>query len=464
MAAVLLTLAFALGSCSSSSVPKPDAGAVPRDAGALDGAMESAATVDATLDAAADGAAESGPAADGAGEAGAADAAMDAGLDSGETTTIDGGHDAAPYDGGPTHTPFPVVRASMPAPFVLSHPQIVTVTFSDDANATTLQSFGAWVPTSGWLSTVGADYGVGAGTGVAAPLAFPADSSLGDAGATNLLVDQSSLVAFLQARIADHSLPFPEAPSGSAPFGDTLYVVNYDPSHAVLGTSAAGGAHYCAFATNTGPFGTAANPGFGFAVVQYSAANLQDQIVASHEIIEAATDPCGTWGYRGTATDAWTFIGDEVGDMCPGQYLRDPATGFYCQRAWSNSSAASDADPCVPAPPRAYQNVSPSPDAVQSVAAGQSEIIALTGWTSSAGAPWPLAAATEASPGIAGCTFDPMPTLSATQVGDGQTVQLTLTVPSGTPSLCTGIIRVSSGTTTMALGKPPFWPIAVHAQ
>jgi hypothetical protein len=97
---------------------------------------------------------------------------------------------------------------------------------------------------------------------------------------------------------------------------------------------------------------------------------------ASHEIIEAATDPflTSTSGFYLNFNDAnvipWNNLaGGEVADMC--QDLtglnQDQAGegGFVVQRSWSNAQAAAGHDPCVPAAARTnpYFNVAPASSA-----------------------------------------------------------------------------------------------------
>ena len=40
----------------------------------------------------------------------------------------------------------------------------MAITFADDTNATDEQNWVTWVATSDWLTEVGKDYGIGAGT------------------------------------------------------------------------------------------------------------------------------------------------------------------------------------------------------------------------------------------------------------------------------------------------------------
>ena len=53
----------------------------------------------------------------------------------------------------------------------LPHPQLVTITFANDARASTLESFAQWIVGSRWLAAVGSEYG-DAGFGIV-PLAIP---------------------------------------------------------------------------------------------------------------------------------------------------------------------------------------------------------------------------------------------------------------------------------------------------
>ena len=93
-------------------------------------------------------------------------------------------------------------------------------------------------------------------------------------------------------------------------------------------------------------------------------------IVASHETIEAATDPfLVAWNYTDDAHAAWTYITEgELGDMC-----EFASTAFYIptdmkfaiQRTWSNAAARDGHDPCVSEPEVPYyQAVPDQPDPV----------------------------------------------------------------------------------------------------
>jgi len=80
---------------------------------------------------------------------------------------------------------------------------------------------------------------------------------------------------------------------------------------------------------------------------------------ASHELVEAATDPepivpGGGFGLTDDNHFAYAlFKGGEVGDMCEleGDSLQyhPPGYAYWVQRMWSNSAAAQGMNPCVPA-------------------------------------------------------------------------------------------------------------------
>lgn len=87
---------------------------------------------------------------------------------------------------------------------------------------------------------------------------------------------------------------------------------------------------------------------------------------ASHELVEAATDPFYESDPAFASADAdhgvWTLatVG-EVSDLCELEpQAQSRALGpFMVQRSWSNAAAAAGHDPCVPAPDGPYFNALP---------------------------------------------------------------------------------------------------------
>jgi hypothetical protein len=399
------------------------------------------------------GTSDSGAPDAGARDAGASDAGGDAGAvdsgasDSGEPDAgeMDAGPlDASVPDAGAAHAAFADIATSVQPPTTIAHPHVVTITFADDPNAATLQAFDDWLVTSNWLLTVGADYGVGLGTNVNIPMTDTAVYARNDGGIPS---------AYLKSKILDGTLPAPELAADGGQFGPTLYVVYY-PFGVPAVQVGTGGVHAC---DNPYVYDGGFNPNYQYAVIGNDNTLETLEIAGSHEIIEAATNPCTTQGYKSLsprATDPWGWLGGEVGDECLGflQYTQDSATGYFLQRVWSTTAAAASQDPCIPAPAGPYFNVSPSPAGVQTLPAGQTATFTLTGWSNAAVAPWTVTAM------WIGGSFNPSPQLSAGTLGAGQSLTVTLSVPAGAQSSQYGMAAIFSGPDQF------FWPLVVVAQ
>jgi len=112
-------------------------------------------------------------------------------------------------------------------------------------------------------------------------------------------------------------------------------------------------------------------------------------MAASHELIEAATDPYPpTTVINGAGyilinySSPWTFIPGEVGDLCVGTNYVE-SSGYMVQRIWSNTAAAAvpHGSPCVPQASYAYFNVWNDVNDTQSVSPGQMITYHLTAWS-----------------------------------------------------------------------------------
>jgi hypothetical protein len=260
---------------------------------------------------------------------------------------------------------------------VLQAPKIVTVTFPGDTNAAQLEAFGATVTNNSWWDTVRKGFcdpgsttsclGDGpTGTKVeltTAPGASYTDSSTGQT--------PSSLQAFIQGLIPS-AIPQPDAQT---------ILVFYFPSTTTItldgqaSCSVFGGYHNSMVVGGTR---------FAYAVVNECppmtgttrTALEETTFEASHEILEAATDPAQILtanggeqvGYYLNLNDPsilpWNAVaGGEAGDLCL-DFLglgQDATTegGFTVQRIWSNAAAAAGGDPCVPGVADTYFNVAP---------------------------------------------------------------------------------------------------------
>jgi hypothetical protein len=278
--------------------------------------------------------------------------------------------DAAPLDvtlpDGITHAVPPIVDYWNGG--VVHHPHIVTVTFPGNPDAARLAKFGAEVTNSPWWQAVSAGYCespgdpatcVGTGTdGGAYVLPFaPAEHYL-DA----MNDGTGDLQPLLLDAIAAAQLP--------EPVTETMYLV-YFPS-GVSVTMVMDGVHSESCQT-FGAYHHALRVGGTramYAIMPHCPGFDLDTITvaASHEIIEAATDPwsIATSQANGQATgyaltpynnDTQTWLrtqlgGGEVADLCndfTGAQTDRVAMGeFTVQRSFSNVSAQAGHDPCVP--------------------------------------------------------------------------------------------------------------------
>lgn len=376
-----------------------------------------------------------------------------------------GAEEGAPAEGGDADAGFmEAPHAALPqvpsggGP-VIAAPKIVTITFAGYSEDATMKSFGDWIAGSSWLSQVGQDYGVGNGTHAAhVVLQMAAPTAPTDLD-TQALIEQ---------KIGDGTLPSAfdadgGSDAGSGVAGGYLYVLFYPQ-----GTTAGGflgGPDTCAdlgggqfiggyhWETQSGAYHVpyAVVPTCSDATGVEKAADLEAS--ASHEIIEASTDP---FPYTSTAyaltdpNNPWTYTDGEVGDLCEGQTVQQAA--FTVQRVWSNAAAAAGTAPCIPAPAAGFYDVSPSPNTTQIVAAGASVTFTLTGFSTAPMPPWSLQA--FAGQG----TFVPTLVLSTSTIGNGQTATLKVTVPSTATSQGYASVFVSC---SRAAGDFNYWPVAV---
>jgi hypothetical protein len=349
---------------------------------------------------------------------------------------VEATHDAfpqIPYGGGP----------------ILAHPALVTVTFPGLALAPEAQAFDAWIVASPWLAIVGRDYGVGNGP-------TPIDVAL-DAGPSPWS-GSADIASFLGGSFDAGLIPLP------VPDGGQIYVL-YLPGDAPLSgicTSVFG------FHDNSIYDGTE----YAYAVVpDCSEADtgfpeLENlELVASHEIVEASTNPysggdAGTFGWQLTdpANPWWAPGFGEVADVCEGQISQDPDAGWFTQRIWSNTQAAlGTGSPCLPTPTDPYFNVSPLSPSPQTVAAGSSVTIQITGWSTMAVQPWDL---TEMA--FFG-DFDPAAAFADAGIDNGLAQPVILSVPAGTPSGSRTQVWLGSYSSGSS-DYTSFWPVVVVAQ
>jgi hypothetical protein len=301
---------------------------------------------------------------------------------------------------------------------VMAHMQLVPIFYTGDTDITALTSYSQWMVGSEWLKAVGADYGVGTGT-VLQVVQRP-----GPAPAT---IDDTDIVKLLYSGLADGTLP---KPAGG--LADVLYMIYFPASTTIT----AGSEQSCdAF----GGYHNSARQGgveLSYAVIAACTgfvdglSALEDrEVVASHELIEAATDPVPNNHpsfQLDDPTTPWSGFGSEVGDLCQRGDTTEIAheSGFIAQRSWSTSAASAEQDPCVPGANANYFNLVMQPAGVVRIAPGGHRAVTLRAWASGAarGTSWQL------DTGEAMMSAQTL-TLSAPTIKDGATVSLDVALP-----------------------------------
>jgi hypothetical protein len=279
-----------------------------------------------------------------------------------------GAPDAAPdVDHGAPSTTYPaftpdVGQITNNGGPVLPNPQIVTVTWSSDPNASYFEAFGDTIGASKYWAAAVTQYGVGAPTSGAAN-----HVNITTSPPTNFVdTDLANYVAMNAQDTATSMWPAPNA--------NVVYVVYLAPTTSLTfqGADACsqgiGGYH-----DNV----TAGSQNVAYAVVLQCSqlAGPQGPLAevtqaASHEIVEASTDPNpnGNPAWLGfddndhLSWDVFQQFQDEVADACElyfSSFYIDNETAFPygVQRIWSNSSILAGHNPCVPLDGDVYYNV-----------------------------------------------------------------------------------------------------------
>lgn len=334
----------------------------------------------------------------------------------------------------------------------LRHPRVVTVTFAgDDARLVAqLARFGDVITRTPWWQTVTAGYCAANGDCIGAGRPG-AHVVLGESLPTS--VHGNAIAALLEQAATTDAL--------DGPLDDETLLLVYLPPGVAL--SDAFVPQYC----GNGPrafhralrLQTRTLP---YAVVPRCGDEAALTATASHEILEAATNPDpsrrGFAFTGGAATAGFTAAGVEPVDPC-GLLTRNThqttASGFVVQRAWSNHAAARGTDPCVPLPnDRPYLALVPDRPTVRLRETGARVVVTLTAAASQHADPWSVTAVDLTGEEDGRATVDL--SLDRTRVSAGDVLTLTLTalrVPPGGRSIV-GIVSRSAGATFL-------WPIAV---
>jgi hypothetical protein len=235
---------------------------------------------------------------------------------------------------------------------VMTAPKFVIITFAGDPLASQIDAFADAVAASKtyWSGTT-AEYGVG-------PVASVTHLSLHETPAASL--SDADVQTWLAGKIAgpdagtlDGGGPWPQ------PDINTLYMVYYPSGTAI---SQGGGASCSDFFGYHDDFMLSGSTFVTYSVVArcppFPMTSDIDSVasIASHELIEAATDPRvnDEPAYAQPDADhlAWAIpAGGELGDMCAGfgdVFYKPADVPFLVQRSWSNKAAMAGHDPCQP--------------------------------------------------------------------------------------------------------------------
>ena len=266
-----------------------------------------------------------------------AGAATDAGDDAGMPPRIGG--DAAWTNGVPGGMP-QVISAGGP---VIAAPVFQAVTFANYNLTTVVDDFVARVGSTTYWRQAVAEYGVGAGQALA-PVHVPT-------GAPQNL-DDSDIQAWLVSELS--------AGGGFAPPSlGTVYVLFFPFASSITFDQQQScftmGAYHNSIVVG--------GVNVSYAVVPECTTNTrsaQDSTTsaASHEMIEAVTDPLplGSTPTYSTVDLAHAYYplvlgGSEVGDLCaqwPASFFVPDDLPYMVQRTWSNAAVAAGRDPCQP--------------------------------------------------------------------------------------------------------------------
>jgi hypothetical protein len=275
----------------------------------------------------------------------------------------DGGDDAG-AEAEAAAIPYPAPHAPMPKAVnsggsVIAAPKLVTISFQNDPLQSAIDAFSSQLASSPnyWKGAV-SEYGVGPVTQVVYHAAETPPANLAD----------SDVQAWLTNKIqTDNTFPQPDA--------STIYTLYYPSgTNVTMGSGITCGqfqGYHDSYALSTD--GGSVN--VIYAIVPrcppppVQGVTDADQMTAeaSHELVEAATDPLPSSKPAYITVDpdshAWELLaGGEVGDLCgafPDSFYKPTGFDHLVQRVWSNANAAAGHDPCEPDGTTPYFNAAP---------------------------------------------------------------------------------------------------------
>jgi hypothetical protein len=229
---------------------------------------------------------------------------------------------------------------------VLAHPRVMTISWATDPRGPILDQLAQELTQTSYWATTTSEYGVG-------PLTVATPVHLTDAIPMTYTDDEFTKL------IAQNTSG--TSPPWGPPDRSTIYIIAIPPEvtfddHGEKCCSTFGGYH-----SETIVNGVSVPYAIACACAGFNGKETTDvtdlTVGASHELIEAATDPYTNTNpaFIGADDDhmIWTMLtmSGEVGDMCELNSDANiiPAGGqLMVQRTWSNKAAAAGQNPCVP--------------------------------------------------------------------------------------------------------------------
>lgn len=325
------------------------------------------------------------------------------------------------------HTPFPLVTAHGGP--VLANIELVPLYFgADDPLHADLEGFNSWIVTSNFWQQIGAEYGVYPGTRLPA-LQFPSPSP------SSISVTQ--IATWLDARIADGSLPKPSA--------NTLFALFYQAGVTITTATGVSCRSFAAFHDSSAISNPVFSGNIHYAIIPRCSFSPGDELqivtdVASHEYMEAATNPLPlsnpAWAMDNESgpLEAWSMLsGPAVADLCLNQAYA-VVDGYSVNDIWSNAAALAGNNPCQPSDP-AHPFFSVSAGAtIYHAAAGTTLSIPARAWSNQPAPDWSL----DVNWGLVPYSdFDGQATLSRTKVNNGDELTATVSIPAN-PAVVNG--------------------------
>ncbi len=281
----------------------------------------------------------------------------------GGATTGEGGAGTGGGDAG-TEAPYPAPHAAYPLVVsggtTMTAPKIVNVSFPGDPLEADIDAFVEAIGKTTYWGDRTKEYGIGPLTSIA---------RVHDTFMPPATYDDTDIQTWLAGKLDGSD------PAWPAPDANTVYALYFPPGVTITeqGESSCVGFHGYHGNTQLAD----ATP-VVYAVISRCASIPEDaaavgiqyvSAVASHEVIEAITDPqvmSNDLGYYETdgAHIVWSFLGlAELGDMCAlvgNAFYTPPDFPYLVQRIYSNAAAPTGHDPCSPEPSgQVYFNTAP---------------------------------------------------------------------------------------------------------